>query len=79
MDMVTKCNYTPHIIEHIIHIHGLVKNVLSYYKFTPGNKEFKSNKTKLANILDERWALLEGLSYLLTLFDRETIILSGDN
>ena len=46
-------------------------------RISAGRKEFKGNKTKLTDITPKKWAILQGLAYVLTGFERGTKILSG--
>ena len=55
-----------------------INDFLAFYKSPAGKKEFKGNKTKLPDITPEKWAILQGLSYMLTGFEQATTILSGE-
>ena len=65
------------MINRIIKLHDPINEFLSFYKSASGRKEFKYNKTALSDLTDEKWAILKGLSYLLTCFDKATVMLSG--
>jgi len=54
-----------------------LNDCFSFSKSAMGRKELKSNKTELSGLTDEKWAILKGLSYLLTCFDKATMMLSG--
>ena len=76
-DVPTRWNSTLHMINRIIKLHDPINEFLSFYKSASGRKEFKGNKTELSDLTDEKWAILKGLSYLLTCFDKATVMLSG--
>ena len=76
-DVPTRWNSTLLMINRMIELHDPINEFLSFYKSASGRKEFKANKTKLPEITDEKWAILKGLSYLLTCFDKATTVLSG--
>ena len=67
------------MINRMVDLHNLLNEFISFYKSATSRKEFKSNKTKLPDITDEKWTVLKGLSYLLTCFDKATVLLSGQN
>lgn len=48
-----------------------------YFKSAEGKRNFRSAKTKFPNLTDEKWAIIHGLCYLFTVFDKATKALGG--
>ena len=59
MNVVTRWNYTLHMIQHIMQIHDLVNGLLSYYKSASGRREFNSNK-KISRHFGWKMRYIEG-------------------
>ena len=43
-----------------------------YYKSAEGKRNFRSARTKFPDLTDEKWAIIHGLCYLFTVFDKAT-------
>jgi len=76
-DVPTRWNSTLHMINRTSELHDPLNEFMSFYKSASGRKEFKFNNTELPDLTDKKWAILKGLSYLLTCFDKATVTLSG--
>jgi hypothetical protein len=69
MDVRTQWNSTLAMINQMIQLMQPINDFLAFYKSLADKKEFKGNTTKLPDITPEKWAILQGLLYMLTGFE----------
>lgn len=78
MDVRTRWNSTLAMINRMLQLMQPINDFIAFFKSPVGKKEFGGNRTVLPDITAKKWAILHGLSYLLTGFERATRILSGE-
>ena len=78
LDVKTRWNSTLSMINRVLQLMQPINDFIALYKSPQGKNEFKGNKTTMVDITPMKWAILQGLVYLLTSFARGTEILSGE-
>ena len=78
LDVRTRWNSTYKMLNRALEIKESLVKFLKYYKSPLGKKEFSGAKTKLDDVNDEEWAIIQGICHLLGIFDAATKYLSGE-
>lgn len=78
LDVRTRWNSTLEMLTRTIQLMGPINDFLAFYNSAAGKREYKGTKMKLKTMTDEKWAIVQGVCYLLAPFGKATIALSGE-